>query len=214
METFMMVKAKEFRALVDYYKGKINESSLLDRAAHMATEAHLFVDRRWDNPFSFERTRGQRINDDRARSCLLLVLLLILVLVLVLNPLLFLVLVLVLVFFSFALSCCTVSNRVPWASEETIQTEGKKQHHCREIGKLEVITPSRSSLQRVRWTVCDVNSTSVTSEHSSDRAKKAKEETRCFESTFKAEGTPKHSYTSKQMASEKMTQFYWIELLR
>ena len=44
METFMMVKAKEFRALVDYYKGKINESSLLDKAAHMATEAHLLVE--------------------------------------------------------------------------------------------------------------------------------------------------------------------------
>ena len=44
METFMMVKAKEFRALVDYYKGKINESSLLDKAAHMATEAHLLIE--------------------------------------------------------------------------------------------------------------------------------------------------------------------------
>ena len=40
----MMVKAKEFRALVDYYKGKINESSLLDKAAHMAAEAHLLIE--------------------------------------------------------------------------------------------------------------------------------------------------------------------------
>ena len=51
----------------------------------------------------------------------------------------------------------------------------------------------------------------MTSDHSSDRAKKAKEETRCFESTLKAEGTPKHSYTSKKMASEKMTVLLdWI----
>ena len=44
METFMMVKPEEFRALVDYYKGKIAESSLLDKAARVATEAHLLVE--------------------------------------------------------------------------------------------------------------------------------------------------------------------------
>ena len=44
MGTFMMVKAKEFRALVDYYKGKITGSSLLDKAAHIPREAHLLVE--------------------------------------------------------------------------------------------------------------------------------------------------------------------------
>ena len=44
METFMMVKAKQFRALLDYYKWKITESSLLDKAAHMATAAHQLIE--------------------------------------------------------------------------------------------------------------------------------------------------------------------------
>ena len=44
METFMMVKAKEFRALEDYYKWKITERSLLDKAAHMPTEAHQLIE--------------------------------------------------------------------------------------------------------------------------------------------------------------------------
>ena len=46
METFRMVIPEEFRALVDYYKRKITESSLLDKAARVATEAHLLVEMR------------------------------------------------------------------------------------------------------------------------------------------------------------------------
>ena len=40
----MMVKPEEFRALVNYYKGKITESSLLDKAARVVTEVHLLVE--------------------------------------------------------------------------------------------------------------------------------------------------------------------------
>ena len=36
-----MVKPDEFRALVEYYKGKITESTLLDKAAHVAAKAKL-----------------------------------------------------------------------------------------------------------------------------------------------------------------------------
>ena len=41
METFLMVKPDEFRALVDHYKGKITESTLLDKAARVAAEVKL-----------------------------------------------------------------------------------------------------------------------------------------------------------------------------
>ena len=41
METFLMVKPDEFWALVEYYKGKITESTLLDKAAHVAAKAKL-----------------------------------------------------------------------------------------------------------------------------------------------------------------------------
>ncbi|CAH3149089.1 unnamed protein product [Pocillopora meandrina] len=44
METFLMVKPDEFRALVDYYKGKITESTLLDKAARVAAEAKLLLE--------------------------------------------------------------------------------------------------------------------------------------------------------------------------
>ena len=39
-----MVKPDEFRALVDYYKGKITESTLLDKAARVAAEAKLLLE--------------------------------------------------------------------------------------------------------------------------------------------------------------------------
>ena len=39
-----MVKPDELRALVDYYKGKITESTLLDKAARVAAEAKLFLE--------------------------------------------------------------------------------------------------------------------------------------------------------------------------
>ncbi|CAH3031399.1 unnamed protein product [Pocillopora meandrina] len=42
--TFLMVKPDEFRALVDYYKGKITESTLLDKAARVAAEAKLLLE--------------------------------------------------------------------------------------------------------------------------------------------------------------------------
>ena len=39
METRLMVNPQEFQALIDYYKGKITESRLLDKAARVAAEA-------------------------------------------------------------------------------------------------------------------------------------------------------------------------------
>ena len=44
METYMMIKPDEFRTLVDYYKGKISESTLLDKAARVAAEAQILID--------------------------------------------------------------------------------------------------------------------------------------------------------------------------
>ena len=43
-ETYMMIKPDEFRTLVDYYKGKISESSLLDKAAWVAAKAQILID--------------------------------------------------------------------------------------------------------------------------------------------------------------------------
>ena len=42
METYMMIK--EFHTLVDYYKGKISESTLLDKAVRVAAEAQILID--------------------------------------------------------------------------------------------------------------------------------------------------------------------------
>ena len=39
-----MIKPDEFRSLVDYYKGKISESTLLDKAARVAAEAQILID--------------------------------------------------------------------------------------------------------------------------------------------------------------------------
>lgn len=39
----LMVKPEEFWALVDYYKGKITESTLLDKAARVTMEAQLLL---------------------------------------------------------------------------------------------------------------------------------------------------------------------------
>ena len=44
METYMMIKPDEFRSLVDYYKGKISESTLLDKAARVAAKAQILID--------------------------------------------------------------------------------------------------------------------------------------------------------------------------
>ena len=43
MEKMLMVKPEEFWALVDYYKGKITESTLLDKAARVTMEAQLLL---------------------------------------------------------------------------------------------------------------------------------------------------------------------------
>ena len=40
----MMIKLDEFRTLVDYYKGKISESSLLEKAAQVAAKAQILID--------------------------------------------------------------------------------------------------------------------------------------------------------------------------
>ena len=40
----MMIKPDEFRTLVDYYKGKISKSSLLDKAARVAAKAQTLID--------------------------------------------------------------------------------------------------------------------------------------------------------------------------
>lgn len=40
----MVIKPDEFRSLVDYYKGNITESSLLNRAARVAAEARLLIE--------------------------------------------------------------------------------------------------------------------------------------------------------------------------
>lgn len=39
----LMVKTEEFWALVDYYKGKITEGILLDKAARVTMEAQLLL---------------------------------------------------------------------------------------------------------------------------------------------------------------------------
>ena len=44
IETFLMVKPDDFRALIDYYKEKITESTLLDKAARVAAEANLLLE--------------------------------------------------------------------------------------------------------------------------------------------------------------------------
>ena len=44
MEMYMMIKPDEFRTLVDYYKGKISESTLLDKAARVVAEAQILID--------------------------------------------------------------------------------------------------------------------------------------------------------------------------
>ena len=44
METYMMIKPDEYHTLVDYYKGKISESTLLDKAVRVAAEAQILVD--------------------------------------------------------------------------------------------------------------------------------------------------------------------------
>ena len=43
MEKMLMVKPEEFWALVDYYEGKITESTLLDKAARVTMEAQLLL---------------------------------------------------------------------------------------------------------------------------------------------------------------------------
>ena len=43
MEKMLMVKTEEFWALVDYYKGKITEGILLDKAARVTMEAQLLL---------------------------------------------------------------------------------------------------------------------------------------------------------------------------
>ena len=43
MEKMLMVKPEEFWALVDYYKGKITEGILLNKAARVTMEAQLLL---------------------------------------------------------------------------------------------------------------------------------------------------------------------------
>ena len=43
MEKMLMVKPEEFWALVDYNKGKITKSTLLDKAACVTVEAQLLL---------------------------------------------------------------------------------------------------------------------------------------------------------------------------
>ena len=40
----MMIKPDEFRTLIDYYKGKISESTLLDKAERVAAKAQILID--------------------------------------------------------------------------------------------------------------------------------------------------------------------------
>ena len=44
IETFLMVKPDDFRASIDYYKEKITESTLLDKAVRVAAEAKLLLE--------------------------------------------------------------------------------------------------------------------------------------------------------------------------
>lgn len=43
METRLKVNPQEFQALVDYYKGKITENTLLHKAARVAAEAQFVL---------------------------------------------------------------------------------------------------------------------------------------------------------------------------
>ena len=43
MEKKLIVNPQEFQALVDFYKGKISESTLLDKAARVAAETQMLL---------------------------------------------------------------------------------------------------------------------------------------------------------------------------
>ena len=43
MEKKLIVDPQEFQALVDFYKGKISESALLDKAAKVAAETQMLL---------------------------------------------------------------------------------------------------------------------------------------------------------------------------
>jgi len=43
MDEVMMVPAKEFKQLENYYKGQITESALLNKAGRLAAEQHLIL---------------------------------------------------------------------------------------------------------------------------------------------------------------------------
>lgn len=68
----MVIKPDEFRTLVDYYKGNITESSLLNRAARVAAEARLLIEDPTIDPALKEprvkqliRERGQLVKELR-----------------------------------------------------------------------------------------------------------------------------------------------------
>ena len=68
----MVIKSDEFRTLVDYYKGNITESSLLNRAARVAAEARLLIEDPTIDPAFKEprvkqliRERGQQVKELR-----------------------------------------------------------------------------------------------------------------------------------------------------
>ena len=42
-EMMMMVKPEEFNQLVQYYKGEISDSALLNKAGRIAAETHLLL---------------------------------------------------------------------------------------------------------------------------------------------------------------------------
>ena len=42
-EEYLMVKPEEFQQLVQYYKGQITDSALLDKAGSVAAEEHIIV---------------------------------------------------------------------------------------------------------------------------------------------------------------------------
>ena len=67
METFLTVKPDEFRALVDYYKGKTTEGTLLDKAARVATEANLLLKDTY-TPAALKNTCSKRTVNARTQA--------------------------------------------------------------------------------------------------------------------------------------------------
>jgi len=62
MNEVMMVPVQEFNRLQDYYKGKINQNALLNKAGRLAAEEHLILnDKRIPESMAVKMTKTHRL---------------------------------------------------------------------------------------------------------------------------------------------------------